>query len=550
MTETELQKLLTELLEEGESEFVEFKKNHYRDFDELGQYFSALSNGACLRNKDFGFLVFGIEDGTRASKGTKRTFEENGKSLELHFRTHIHPATKFEIHRFGYKEKPITLLQFTAAKGEPTTHNKISWGRVNSHLVDLRSEKYSDLIKKIYTSDTDWSAQIIDGATFEDLDPKAVKKACEKIRERRKNLADQKNQKILLDKARITVDGKITRAALILLGKQEAAHFLSPAQAEIIHRLIGWNLSPNEITSKAFHPPFLLTLDDVWKDIRNNKIKVFTNNSLFPDPIDKYDAEPILEALNNCIAHQDYSENKRVVLYEKPDRLIFESAGSFFDGKVEDYIEGAKTPKKYRNKFLANAMRELGIIDIEGSGINKIYRSQIRKFFPAPDYKTDNEVSVTIYGKIIDERFSQILMEKDLDLTTAVLLDHVQKGLPLSDVGAKFLKQQKLIEGRKPKYFVTAEVASAADQKEKYIKNRAFDKHHYKALILQFLSKYEEASRKEIDELLTDKLSEILSPEQKKKKIDNLLYEMASKDKSVKNRGSCRIPQWRKLGEN
>ena len=49
-----------------ENEGVEFKKaeNNF-DLDDLGKYFSALSNEANLRDKDFGWLVFGVHDKTR-----------------------------------------------------------------------------------------------------------------------------------------------------------------------------------------------------------------------------------------------------------------------------------------------------------------------------------------------------------------------------------------------------------------------------------------------------------------------------------------------------
>lgn len=545
MTETELRQLLKEILKEDENEFVELKLSQKEDF---GQYVSALSNGACLMNKDFGYLIFGINNKTKKIEGTKISEGDLKRAALVKL---IEPKIDYFLHSFYQENKKIILVKISAARGQPTYFKGQAYARIGEDKTSLKNLT-NEQIKKIYNSTTDWSAQIVENATFEDLDIRAVKKACKKIKEKKRHLLNQNNPEILLDKARITIDGKITNTALILLGKPESIHFLSPAQAEIIHKLVDWKLAPNEITSKYFHPPFLLTLNDVWKGIRNNKIKIFASTNLFPDIADKYDEEPILEALNNCLAHQDYTENKRIILYEKPDLLTFESAGSFFEGRVEDYIDGTKTPKRYRNKFLADAMRELDMIDIEGSGINKIYLSQRKKFFPSPDYKTDNnEVSVTIYGKIIDEKFSQILMEKDdLNLSSVVLLDHVQKGLKITKDGADLLKKQKLIEGRKPKYFIAARIAEATDQKEKYIKNRAFDKYHYKALILQFLGKFKEASRKEINNLLFDKLSDILSIEQKKKKIDNLLYEMASKDKSIKNSGSDRSPQWRKLGEN
>lgn len=547
MIEIDLQQLLEDLLKGGENEFVEFKKNDY-DQEKIGKYFSALSNGACLRNKDFGYLVYGIHDETLEVLGTNRNFknEENRNPLELHLRNYIEPSIKFEIHEFYYQEKPIVLFKFSAARGTPTTYKKIPWARIQSHNVNLNEHQYSDLLRKICNSNIDWSAQIIKEATFEDLDPEAVKKACKKIKEKSKNLSNQNNPKILLDKARITVDGKITRTALILLGKPESAHFLSPSQAEILHKLVGWSLAPNEVTSKYFHPPFLLTLNDVWKEIRNNKIKIFASTNLLPDIVDKYDEEPILEILNNCIAHQDYTENKRIVFYERPDLLVFESAGNFFEGKVEDYIEGAKAPKEYRNKFLSDAMRELGMIDIEGSGINKIYLSQRKKFFPSPDYKTDNnEVSVTIYGKIINENFSKILMEQlGLDLTSVVLLDHVQKVIKITDEAAKFLKKKKLIEGRKPNYFITAEVASITNQEEQYLKNKGANNNQLKDWILSHLNSFKKVSRPQIDNILEKFLAEQLSEKQKKKKITNLLQEMSKKDKTIKNIGTNRKPEW------
>lgn len=51
------------LIQHKESEVVEFKKaeNNF-DFDDLGKYFSALSNEANLRGLDFAWLVFGYDE--------------------------------------------------------------------------------------------------------------------------------------------------------------------------------------------------------------------------------------------------------------------------------------------------------------------------------------------------------------------------------------------------------------------------------------------------------------------------------------------------------
>lgn len=60
---------------------MEFKRaENSLDFDDIGKYFSALSNEANLREKDFAWLVFGVENKTREIVGT--TYKNSEKSLQ------------------------------------------------------------------------------------------------------------------------------------------------------------------------------------------------------------------------------------------------------------------------------------------------------------------------------------------------------------------------------------------------------------------------------------------------------------------------------------
>lgn len=118
-----------------------------------------------------------------------------------------------------------------------------------------------------------------------------------------------------------------------------------------------------------------------------------------------------------------------------------------------------------------------------------------------------------------------------------IALDRVQKGQPLTDEQFKLLKRHKLIEGRRPNLFVAATVAGAAGQQAAYIRNRGLDKSHYKQLILEYLRRYQQASPVKFEELLLDKLPDVLTFEQRKRKIQNLLQEMARNDQSIRNVG-------------
>lgn len=53
----------------SETEWLEFKRRRCAP-DQLGQYLSALANSACLVDQPRGYLVLGIEDGTREVAGT------------------------------------------------------------------------------------------------------------------------------------------------------------------------------------------------------------------------------------------------------------------------------------------------------------------------------------------------------------------------------------------------------------------------------------------------------------------------------------------------
>ena len=115
-------------------------------------------------------------------------------------------------------------------------------------------------------------------------------------------------------------------------------------------------------------------------------MRILPENELVAVALAKYDQQIVLEALHNCIAHQDYLRGGRILVTEFVDRLTLENEGSFYDGQPDDYIPGHKTPRKYRNPFLTQAMAELGMIDTMGCGIHEMYTGQARRYFPLPDY--------------------------------------------------------------------------------------------------------------------------------------------------------------------
>jgi ATP-dependent DNA helicase RecG len=549
VTHTELNYLFSGLLHKPENEIVEFKeaKTTY-DFSKLGKYFSALSNEANLHGQPHAWLIFGVVDKAREIVGSKFRLQRSDlDSLKGGIANKTTGRITFiEIYELIVDDKRIVMFQIPAApKGLPIAFDGHYYGRDGEELSALNLVE----IERIRSQATqeDWSAAIVENATFEDLDTDALQLARQKFKE--KHTKDKYYDQIdswtieqLLDKAKVTVGGQITRTALLLLGNAGAVHKLSPHPAQIT-----WKLETEERAYEHFNPPFLLTTTQVYQQIRNIKQKLFPRNQLIATEVMKYDNRVVLEALHNCLAHQDYLQNGRILVTERVDRLIFENSGGFFEGIAEDYFTGEKTPGKYRNPWLANAMVELGMIDTMGYGIHTMTVEQKNRFFPLPDYsKSDtNKVILQIFGHTLDENYSLLLLEKkELDIATIILLDRVQKRLPISDESATRLKKIKLIEGRKPHYIIAAHIAEVTGQKAEYIKTRGLDDQHYKVLIIDYLKKFKKANKSELTNFILDKLPDILDEQQKQNKIRNILYAMSKKDKTIVFLGSSQKGVW------
>ncbi|MBI5676724.1 MAG: putative DNA binding domain-containing protein [Nitrospirae bacterium] len=552
MDEQELRALIDELRDlPKETEWVEFKLN-YAEPQEIGEYISALSNGACLHNQQFGYLIFGIEDETHEARGTNfkpRQAKTGNEELENWLIRLLDPRIDFRIYEFDYDNLPVVIFEIDAARNIPVKFSGEAFVRVGSYKKKLKEHPEKE--RRIWQKkiNEDWSAQICQQASSADLSPEAILKAREEYKQKHPHLAkdiDAWDDVAFLNKARLTIQGQITNSAVILLGKEESVHFLSPSVAEI-----SWILKDEhgvEQDYAHFGPPFILNIEKVFAKIRNITIRHLPDGSLFPKEISQYDSWVIREALHNCIAHQDYTLKGRINIVESPEGLVFSNVGSFMPGSIEQVIRQDAPSEVYRNPFLSRVMVALNMIDTIGSGIKRMFLTQKNRFFPLPDFNlsTPERVIVRIHGKILDEKYTRLLVGKtDLDLSTVILLDKVQKNIRLPKEDNLLLKKQGLIEGKYPNVYISAGLAAVTGQKARYIKTRGLDDNHYIELIMEYLRKYDHATRKDINELLVDKLPDILSTEQKMHKINRLLSEIMRKRLHlIRNMGTDRTSKW------
>jgi ATP-dependent DNA helicase RecG len=516
----------------AETEVLEFKeaKNDY-SFKKLGRYFSALANEANLQEKEEAWLVFGVKDSDKSIVNTRyRSNPVKLDSLKSEVAGKTTNRITFKaIHEVETPDGRVILFQIPAApKGIPVAWEGHYYGRDGESLAPLNLEELERIRNQ--SKGEDWSKEICEQADITDLFEPAILYARELYTAKHPDHIDEITEWdtiTFLNKTKLCIKGKITRTAILLLGKSESEHFISPAVAKI-----SWILKDRDNIEKDyahFNCPFLLNIEEVHKKIRNLKYRYLTDGSLFPDEVDSYDPYIIREALNNCIAHQDYTLGGKINVVENEDNmLIFANVGSFIPQRIENVIESDAPESRYRNPFLANAMVNLNMIDTIGSGIKKMFTIQKNKFFPLPEYTlTNDQVKVVITGKVLDINYARKLAQMPkLNLNEIMLLDKVQKHKPLENSEIKRLKRRRLIEGRKPNFHISVQVAGETDLQIDYMKLKGIDGDYCEKMIVDYLQKFGTAKKSDFEKILLGKLSDVLGDKQKKDRVRNILQKL------------------------
>ena len=528
--------LFHSLIQHKESEVVEFKKaENSFDFDDLGRYFSALSNEANLRGLDFAWLIFGYDEKKHEIVGTSY---KNGESalnnLKHDFAQHTTDGQTFrEIVPIEVDGKRILMFKIPASPRNIVMKWKgIAFGRDGESLKPLNQSKMDEI--RHQTPEPDWSAELVSNATIDDLDEVAIAKARKMFKKVHSRIpAEEINRwstEEFLSKCELMVDGKLTRAAIILLGKMFSDSKLRPAVAEVT-----WTLRDEKqdvVDYEHFSVPFILTVDEILAKIHNLTLREMPGGTLFPDTMKQYDDYTIREALHNCIAHQDYTLRQRINFVENPGFLYYANGGSFIPGTLENALATNGPQRFFRNACLCKAMVHFNMIDTVSRGIKKMFTEQMERRFPMPDYEIDNEkkeVAVRIYGNAINERYTKLLKDNNtLTLHDCISLDAIQKGHRIDEEIAQDLMKRGLIEGEAPNYTISLGVAKASKQLPSYTRVRGLERDKLKQMILQYIQNAgsDGAKRDAILEYLQGTLPSRNTYEQNETLIYHLLSEL------------------------
>lgn len=529
--------IFRDLISHKESEIIEFKKaENSFDFDDLGKYFSALSNEANLRGYDFAWMIFGYDEKRHEIVGTSYKNGEGAlNKLKHDFSQHTTDGQTFrEIIPIEVEGKRVLMFKIPASPRNIVMKWKgIAYGRDGESLKPLNQAKHDEI--RHQTPEPDWSAEIVPDSTIDDLDELAL--ATARIMYKKvhgsmipANEIDEWSVQEFLSHSEMMRNGKLTRAAILLLGTPLALQKMHPANAQITWV---WKDVNGEIVDyEHYTVPYILTVDKIFAKIRNKTMRELPGGTLFPDTMKQYEDYSIREALHNCIAHQDYTLGGRITLVENDGFLYYSNRGSFIPGSVEKVLADKGPQKIYRNTCLTHGMVHFNMIDTVGRGIPKLFKEQRRRFFPMPEYEIDEEsktVSVTIYGIASDDAYTDLLRsDSSLSLMECLWLDAVRTQRPITKEAAKHLRDKHLIEGRAPRYNIALSVAKKVQQVGRYTKETGLNKKALVKLVLQLAINAGNEGFKRADafEILKQSLPANMTNTQKLSQVSHMLRDM------------------------
>ena len=409
-------------------------------------------------NEGGGYLVLGMEDayphkvvGTKQNEGTLGDLESN-IYRDTQIRPVIYDLYENEVNKTG---RVVVIEIPPRPVGKLFRFEDVALMRVGEELKPMSDEMIFSILQE---HEPDFSADICDGITINDLDAEAIRILKQKYATKQKNpdFLTLPDTQVLSD-LNLIKNGKVTNAALILVGKQEVLNRQLPQASVILEFRKSESLVPYT-NRHIYGQPFYKMIDLLWHDIdlRNDKIDVSENSYIFNIPY--FNEEVIRESINNAIAHRDYRRTSETVIKQYPQKMIIMNTGGFPLGvTIENLLRVQSTP---RNRLLADVLAKTGIVERSGQGIDKIYKNTLSEGKDEPDYSHSDpfRVELHISAVIKDKAFAMFLDSEQRDLSEeerlsvfeVMALNYIREGkseLVEKEI-IKSLLDRKLIEKR------------------------------------------------------------------------------------------------------
>ena len=378
-----------------ETEWLEFKHNFHSE-EEIGQRLSALSNSASLLGEPFGYLAFGIEDGTHNILGTTFKIKQHKKGneeLEMWLLNRLNPRIDIECHEFDIDNRHISLFRIPAAVERPVTFLNIAYIRVGSLTKKLigypekeaklwninRSKSLSKTIVKECNSVSE-ILRLLSVDTYFDRLNIPIPQTSEGIIERFESEG--------LVVSSLTGFG-ITQLGALLLAKDLRKFDKLHRKGVRVIVYKGQN-KIDTVREQSFEEGYAIALPHILDWVNGQLPANEEIGRVLRTDVRMYPSIAIREIVANMIIHQDFQIIGFPMIEIYSDRIEISSPG-------QPLIDTARFIDEYqsRNEEMADIMRRMGFCEEKGSGMDKAVEAIEQYQLPPIKYRV-SDIRTTI----------------------------------------------------------------------------------------------------------------------------------------------------------
>ena len=388
MTNEALQDLLKELLQEPqESEWVEFKHNNSNP-EKIGERLSALSNGAAIRNKKCGYLIYGVNDrkqlvGTNFNPITSR---KGNEELEAWLLQRLSPRVDLRLYHFEYNQIPIAILEIPRAPGQPIRFSNIAYIRIGT--TTRRLKDYPEKERRIWATRN--RLHFGEGIAKDKLSAEEVLELLDHDAYFR--LTGSPNpfdrQKILTkfqQEGFISISPQfyhITNLGAILFARDLKKFDQLDRKAVRVIQYKG-NNKLETIREQLGQKGYAVGFEGLVSFINNLLPRNEVIGHALRENVKMYPELAIRELVANAIIHQEFTQTGAGPMIEIfNDRIEIHNPGR----PIIDTLRFIDHPPISRNEKLAAFMRRINICEERGSGIDKVIFECEFFQLPAPEF--------------------------------------------------------------------------------------------------------------------------------------------------------------------
>lgn len=518
-----------------EDEHVEFKEAKTQfSYDDLLKYVAALAN------ERGGYIALGISPKIpRNVVGTQAFLNPARQVHQILQKTGL----KIEWTELNHSDGRVLVLAVPSRPiGMPIPIDGKYWMRSGESLTAMTP----DMLKRVFDEGVpDFSAEICGEAVIDDLDPVAIEEFRMRWIKKSGNDSLRKSPpQQLLEDAGLLSDGRVTYAALILLGTPKAIN-RKMARAEVVFEYRSTE-NPGPANQRVeFRQGFLTFFDELWNLINLRNDKQHYQDGLFVWDIPTFNERVCREAILNAVCHRDYRSSANVFVRQYARRLVVESPGGFPDGITLENILYRQNP---RNRLLADNLARCGFVERSGQGADLMYRLSIEEGKAEPDFKhTDaSGVFLTLHGTVMDPQFVRFIEKvsqetgESFGLRDLVLMASIRDGRNIPEDlrdGVPRLLELGVVERAGSRNFVLSKrFYKHINRLGEYTRRKGLDHQTNKELLLRHIrNSGSEGTRME-------ELTQVL-PAKSRDQIKRMILELRQEN-LIHSKGTYRWTRW------